>query len=137
MPSESPWIATYVSWQRKGRCTEETGFNFTPDIESSPGLEKARGWCNFCPVRTECLRYALLNGEEGYWGGTDTAQRRKLRAKKDRAKCPVCTSVNLVRLKGHELCLACGLSWAKAAPPKPKPVNTGDGEDVIVAERYL
>jgi WhiB family redox-sensing transcriptional regulator len=34
--------------------------------------------CGGCPVRAECLEYALEAGEEGVWGGTDDDERREL-----------------------------------------------------------
>jgi len=36
--------------------------------------------CNTCPVKTECLQYALDNGERhGIYGGTTARQRQQLR----------------------------------------------------------
>lgn len=139
--ADSPWVATYTRWQDRARCKQETpGFDFVPDIETGVGRDLAAGWCSFCPVRTECLRYALLNGAEGYWAGTDTAQRRKLRAKKDRAKCPVCSGTGKIVAGMHELCLSCGMSWPRGKPPVKKelpPVPTDGSGTVIVQERYL
>ncbi|MDN5915126.1 MAG: WhiB family transcriptional regulator [Pseudonocardia sp.] len=42
----------------------------------------ARAVCGGCPVRAECLEYALRVGEDfGIWGGLDEAERRSLTAK--------------------------------------------------------
>lgn len=42
---------------------------------------EARAICSACPVRTDCLRYALRNNErEGMWGGLTPAERDVLAA---------------------------------------------------------
>ena len=106
-----------VSWQSAAQCVG-ADFDFTPRVEDVKGLEQARnGWCNVCPVRPECLMYALLYNEHGYWGGTQTAERRKLGKRRDRAKCPVCTSKALIKAQGHEICQSCGISWARTPGP--------------------
>lgn len=41
--------------------------------------QQAKRICGSCPLRGECLRYALDNREEyGIWGGTAPRQRAKL-----------------------------------------------------------
>lgn len=110
--------AADVNWQGSAQCAG-ADFDFTPRVEDAVGLEKARGgWCNICSVRPECLMYALLYNEQGYWGGTLTAERRKLSKRRDRAKCPVCESKALIKTKGHEICQSCGLSWSGSPRPK-------------------
>jgi len=117
-PAELSWAATEVRWQDEAECRNHPGIDLCPDRETAKERDEIAGLlCNHCPVREQCLMYALMNRAEGYWGGTDTAQRRKLSAKKDRAKCPVCSSKNLVRTSIHELCLSCGLSWTRASRP--------------------
>lgn len=45
--------------------------------DQAPG---AKAVCGRCPVRDECLQYALdLNIKEGIWGGLNERERRKLR----------------------------------------------------------
>ncbi len=40
----------------------------------------AKGQCFGCPVRAECLEYALEHNEVfGVWGGTDPEERKQLR----------------------------------------------------------
>ena len=40
----------------------------------------ARTFCNRCPVRVQCLEYAVSNQEPGgMWGGKSPAERVKLR----------------------------------------------------------
>lgn len=120
------WAASEVRWQDDAACNGVPLAVFVPDKEDAEGLEEARKYCNLCPVRNMCLRYALTYGQRGYWGGTDTAERRRLKAKKDRAKCPSCESRRVVDMHDSDgshdaLCLACGLSWLTASAAQPRP----------------
>lgn len=105
--------AADVQWQGGARCTDAE-FEFVPDNETDHGLATARGWCDPCAVRMECLAYALLYHAKGYWGGTSTSERTLLAYTRTRAKCPVCKSVSLVRADGHEICTSCGVSWNRS-----------------------
>lgn len=52
---------------------------FFPD--SGQSAEPAKRICRRCPVRAECLEYALRHGERfGVWGGLSERQRRMLAA---------------------------------------------------------
>lgn len=120
------WAASEVRWQDEALCSGVPLDVFVPDKEDDEGLEGARRYCNPCPVRDTCLRYALTYGQRGYWGGTDTAERRRLKAKKDRAKCPSCASRRVVDMKNSDdsddaLCLACGLSWLTSSAAQTRP----------------
>lgn len=120
------WAASEVRWQDDGLCNvAPRSVDFVPDKEDEDGLAEARAWCNLCPARETCLRYALTYGLRGYWGGTDTAERRRLKAKKDRVKCPVCESRRVVDMEGSDdaLCLACGLSWLTSSAAQPRRRN--------------
>lgn len=44
-------------------------------------LREAKEVCSKCPLITDCLIYALKNGEMGIWGGTTEEQRQGLRRK--------------------------------------------------------
>lgn len=113
------FYATDVQWQQSAECNGAS-FDFTPAHEDPSRLEYARGmWCNPCPVRAECLAYALLYRMSGYWGGTDSATRKLLSYKRDRVKCPACLGKSLARTEdGHEVCLRCGVSWRGAPAPQ-------------------
>jgi WhiB family transcriptional regulator, redox-sensing transcriptional regulator len=117
------WAASEVRWQDEALCNGVPLEVFVPDKEDAEGLEEARQYCNLCPVRDTCLRYALTYGQRGYWGGTDTAERRRLKAKKDRVKCPSCESRRVVDMENSDdaLCLACGLSWLTCSAAQPRP----------------
>lgn len=118
------YAASEVRWQDDALCNGLPMESFVPDKEDDHGLEEARAYCNPCPVRGTCLRYALTYGLRGYWGGTDTAERRRLKAKKDRVKCPSpsCGSTRVVDMTdSHDaLCLACGLSWLRESAAQPR-----------------
>jgi len=65
-------------WQRKAACRGkgcDPWFATTREAE-----EAARAVCEPCPVRRECLAYAL--GDRtlvGIWAGTDERERRRMR----------------------------------------------------------
>ena len=43
-------------------------------------IEAAKAVCEQCPVKTECLQFALeTNQDSGIWGGTSEEERRRLR----------------------------------------------------------
>lgn len=114
-----------VKWQASAQCTG-TDFEFVPAVETASALAFAQGmWCNACPVRPECLLYALLYNEQGYWGGTDTAERRKLSKRRDRAKCPVCKSKAVIETEGHQICQHCAISWAGDPGPRQTRESVG------------
>jgi WhiB family transcriptional regulator, redox-sensing transcriptional regulator len=46
-------------------------------------VKQALGVCRECPVRRECLLYAIELNCTGIWGGMDTAERRKYAADHD------------------------------------------------------
>lgn len=79
-----------VSWMELGNChgkPEATAELFDPsDIGQ---IEAKNKWCSNCPVKQQCLDYAMKYGElNGVWGNTTEDERkelrRKLRAKKQR-----------------------------------------------------
>lgn len=44
--------------------------------EINPAVVSA---CSACPVKEECLEWALKHEMNGYWGGTSGKQRQKMR----------------------------------------------------------
>ena len=46
-----------------------------------PEMERA---CAACPVREECLEYAIWNESDGYWGGTTPLQRKTIKRNRQR-----------------------------------------------------
>lgn len=73
-----PIIQQGLTWQVGARCLEVDPEVFFPERGGSS--KAARAVCNDCPVKVECLRYALANREQfGIWGGTSERERRRLR----------------------------------------------------------
>ncbi|MTD58412.1 WhiB family transcriptional regulator [Amycolatopsis pithecellobii] len=69
-------------WQEEAACRDEDPELFFPVSERGPGarqVAQAKAVCARCPVRAECLQYALDAGlDHGIFGGTTDAERRKL-----------------------------------------------------------
>ena len=65
-------------WAEAGRCAGVDPDVFFPRRGDDPGPAKA--FCRACPVRSECLSWALeSNQKHGIWGGMTESQRRRLR----------------------------------------------------------
>lgn len=66
-----------LEWMGEALC-REVDFNlFFP--EDPVQSQQARRVCSRCPVRQDCLTYALENPVWGVWGGTTLPQRQKMR----------------------------------------------------------
>lgn len=65
------------SWMLRGACRgKDPAFFFPSD---GVGVELARQVCATCPVRVECLEYALHHRiEHGVWGGASERERRRI-----------------------------------------------------------
>ncbi len=73
-----------------GRCRGANPVLFFPS--DSAGVEIAQRVCAECPVRVECLDYALTNHfVYGVWGGASERERRRIL---DRQRKPVVRSRN-------------------------------------------
>jgi WhiB family redox-sensing transcriptional regulator len=70
------------AWMRKARCRTLSPADFFPS--DGVGVDQARKVCAQCPVRVECLEYALTYRiDHGVWGGCSERERRRiLRARK-------------------------------------------------------
>jgi WhiB family redox-sensing transcriptional regulator len=65
------------AWMAQGACRGEDPALFFPVVGANAA--KARAICSSCPVRPECLAYALADPESaGVWGGYAERERRKL-----------------------------------------------------------
>jgi WhiB family redox-sensing transcriptional regulator len=64
-------------WMAKGLCRDRAPSTFFPS--DGVGVEVARRICAECPVKAQCLDYALRNGiDHGVWGGTSERERRRI-----------------------------------------------------------
>ena len=76
-------------WAHQGECVKPQSvnlfMNYLEDNRSSSKdehFETFRRLCNGCPVKEECLKYAIVHEAAGFWGGTTAKERRKLRNQK-------------------------------------------------------
>jgi WhiB family redox-sensing transcriptional regulator len=67
-----------LPWASGAKC-----LNADPDVffpEKGGSTREAKRICSECPVRDECLEYALEEDERfGIWGGMSERERRKLK----------------------------------------------------------
>jgi WhiB family redox-sensing transcriptional regulator len=70
--------ASRPAWQQRGACRGADPNLFFP--ERGESVKEAKAVCTGCPVREECLEYALENHEVlGIWGGLSGRERRQQR----------------------------------------------------------
>jgi WhiB family redox-sensing transcriptional regulator len=64
-------------WMLHAACRGTTPSEFFPS--DGVGVDVARRVCERCPVRAECLEYALAYRiEHGVWGGASERERRRI-----------------------------------------------------------
>jgi WhiB family redox-sensing transcriptional regulator len=62
-------------------CIAEPDLFFPLGPGRSPEVKRAQGMCDRCPVRQQCLAYALTHDVGGIWGGATEADRQSMRRK--------------------------------------------------------
>jgi WhiB family redox-sensing transcriptional regulator len=68
-----------LSWMAQASCIGADPDLFFPDRGDS--TREAKAVCRGCPVRQECLDYALTTQQKfGVWGGASERERRGMRA---------------------------------------------------------
>lgn len=76
----------YDDWRDLAACRDEDPELFFPVSELGPGASqaaRAKAVCARCPVRAQCLEYAVDNGlDHGIFGGTTESERRNLLRRK-------------------------------------------------------
>jgi WhiB family transcriptional regulator, redox-sensing transcriptional regulator len=72
-----------TGWREKAACQAATAELFFPIGRTGDAVEQidaAKSVCQSCPVRVDCLRFALeTNQEAGVWGGTSEDERARVR----------------------------------------------------------
>ena len=72
-----------VAWQNQASCRFADPDLFFPANSTGVAVDEidaAKAICGACQVQDRCLRFALeTNQQDGIWGGTTEAERRKLR----------------------------------------------------------
>lgn len=117
-----------VSWMLEAACRGQDPLIYDTDDEDKPSPAIL---CFLCPVRAECLTYALASRESGTWGGMSRKQRDRVtkRKRKHRAcPSPTCRSTNVYNAHGVGSCMSCGVSWyikpvRKSGYPQLNPVD--------------
>ena len=77
-----------MSWQARAACAGlDAPLFFAPDGERPQEREireaKAKAVCVLCPVRAQCLDYALGNSiKHGIWGGLNQEERARERRRR-------------------------------------------------------
>lgn len=79
-----------MSWKDDAACRDvDTALFFkahTTGPAATGHYDRARAICASCPVRIECLEYAMSTKQEaGIWGGLDEDERRRERARRRNA----------------------------------------------------
>lgn len=78
--SIEPKPAPNTNWMAEGSCRGVAGADGLFFPERGESTRDAKAVCADCPVKAECLEYALANSEKfGIWGGTSERERRRLR----------------------------------------------------------
>lgn len=69
-------------------CRDMPFVVFFPTSSSPDVFERAREVCGRCPVRQECLDWALENPQYGMWGGLTMDERAAIAREEGRSYCP-------------------------------------------------
>ena len=86
-------------WQKDSLCKKELRFvpetkehvpyeydDFYPPTGKTVS-EQVKDMCDRCPVKDECLEFALAYPEKyGYWGGTTEKQREVIKQQREKGK---------------------------------------------------
>lgn len=68
-----------ADWMKKGKCRGLQTDIFYHE-QGHLSINSAKAICSECPIREQCLDYAMRNRElYGIWGGHTTSERKKLR----------------------------------------------------------
>jgi WhiB family redox-sensing transcriptional regulator len=79
-------VTSNVQWMDEGLCRPHPPKYWYPSgtpTEVGVQLEHGKRICAKCPVRPECLEYALAHEAYGTWGGFDETERELYRAEHD------------------------------------------------------
>ena len=82
-----------TQWMELGNCADKPPSQFFPS--DGVGVDAARRVCVDCPVKSECLEYALANRiDHGVWGGTSERERRRISKSRAAEKAGKLTKVS-------------------------------------------
>ena len=81
--SEWQLIDTYQEWKEDAACLGEDYDTFFPNVGYNQHNLEARKICAICPVKKQCLMFAVNNRiNYGIWGGLTPIQRKNIRPTK-------------------------------------------------------
>ena len=73
----------HEGWRADSACRDLDADLFFPAGETGPAarqIVQAKAICALCPVKAECLQFALATHQDyGIWGGTTEDERRQIR----------------------------------------------------------
>lgn len=81
----------FIDWRAKSRCRKLTPVQYDDLFFPNSGrsIKKAKEFCLGCPVRENCLEFALSTEAVGIWAGTTKKERigiLKFRARVNKVK---------------------------------------------------
>lgn len=69
-----------TAWMEHAACLGQDPDLFFPPPGTYPSSEHAIEICRSCPVREQCLDWAIANHQDhGIWGGLNAKQRSRIR----------------------------------------------------------
>ena len=70
-----------IAWRDDAACRDEDTAIWFPDTEDE--IARAVRFCDSCPVREQCLEFALETRQvDGVWGGLTEPERRRARRRR-------------------------------------------------------
>ena len=73
-----------MTWRDEAACRDEDTAIFFPVNDA--GASRAAAICAVCPVREQCLEFALQTRQsDGVWGGLTEPERRRVRRQRQAA----------------------------------------------------
>ena len=101
------------SWPDLAACAEVDGEVFFP--EKGGSTWDGKRVCRGCPVRADCLTYALEHDERfGIWGGLSEPQRRQFLRQSGGVITPALIA-EAIRRQDEKVCADCGVTKALEA----------------------
>lgn len=127
-----------TEWMDSAACRgADTEAFYDPTLD---GAHLARRICRECPVRTQCLEYALTHDERyGIWGGCDPLERRMLTTSDGRIKRVNPRSINTERLtlKPQQRERVDIINDALACGRDAEQIAAAVGVSVVALERWI
>lgn len=113
-----PKMISLEPWRSQAACIDMDGAIFYPDAPSPKAayMEAIRRVCFACPVRRECLTWAMRHERYGIWAGLSEAERQSV----IRVTCATCRwaldPVDLVGARRVVNCRSCRERHRRYAP---------------------